>query len=271
MVSKSEPIGRHLMLIMIRALLREARTPTEQRSSVENWAALVMTFAACGRGGECAQTRNCGFRVSDLVAWGDAVKSRWQADNAKAPAGDTDLAVEVTQLRTAQAETSRLLERQSQQLAEQNQMLQTLLQNKMQWMAGSKRTRDDDLIAPSVISSVVPSVLPPHVVIPPRTASAFDVLMKTPPIPIEFIPCTLNLYDFLIVWFERRFKLGEYKTRWTAKTRQEKDRIKKVLDEVSILAAGGAIDINAVGQERNFTQLSDACRAIVELVYKKIW
>jgi len=44
MVSKSEPIGRHLMLIMVRALLREARTQTEQRASVENWAALVMTL-----------------------------------------------------------------------------------------------------------------------------------------------------------------------------------------------------------------------------------
>lgn len=57
MMSKSEPIGRVLMLVLVRALLKEARSHTEQRASVENWAALVMTFAACGRGGECAQSR----------------------------------------------------------------------------------------------------------------------------------------------------------------------------------------------------------------------
>lgn len=59
MVNKSEPIGRELMLVLIRSILNGARsgTNTDQRVSVENWAALVMTFAACGRGGECAQTR----------------------------------------------------------------------------------------------------------------------------------------------------------------------------------------------------------------------
>eukprot|EP01032_Pedospumella_encystans_P029475 gene29475-33285_t len=91
--------------------------------------------------------------------------------------------------------------------------------------------------------------------------------MKTPPTPLEVIPCTLSLYDFLILWYERSFSPGDHGTRWSTKIKQDKTRIGQVLTEVTKIAKAESTE--AALQAHNYDKLSCACRAIVDIVHRK--
>lgn len=235
-------------------------------------------------------TKTCGFRVSDLVGWGEAVQRRWQQENARALAGEANLALEIVELRATQAhhtdlivEQNRLITEQSKQMAEQNALLRSLLLVQTQVMAGQKRPREDEtdtiaqhnadtgIIAQHGVNTDarpdLHTVLPPPISVPPRSMNAFDLLMKTPPTPMEHIPCTMSLYDFLILWYERGYQFKEYDLRWSAKSRQDKNKIGAVLGEVCNLPLSA--DMQAVIKAKDFSKLPEVCTEIVKLVSKK--